>query len=771
MTDHGLNTSPVAKKRSFIFDLIFLLVLIGAAVLRLQGSDWGQLQHQHPDEGFLTSVTYDIGLLGNENDTYPLPSTLNAPWRATYPGNYQDCVKWGGYFDTSCSPLNPNNRGHSFFTYGTLPLLMTRYLAEWTDQMGTLKLFGRQLSAIMDLLTILVLYLIGSRYYGKFAALLGAVFSSLAVMQIQQSHFYTTDLFANFFIYLAIFIAVEISFDRRNILDPVNENPSSNATPWRKWLKDRDLVLSALFGIVYGMAMASKLTSAPLALLLPLAFVVKYFKRIGNQSRDELLNRVFFFLVVGGFFAVLSFRVFQPYAFNGLNLNPQWLSNIREQRAQATPNADLPWNLQWADRSVFFSFENLTKWGLGLPLGILAWAGFLWMGWRIVRGEWRKHLLLWVWTAGYFVWQSLQYNPTMRYQLPIYPLLALMAGWLLVDLWQKRDAVKSKLALNQTMLMRTIAAIVGIVVISSTAAWAIAFTGIYTRPETRIAASEWIFQNVPGPITLQVDIGSDEVVQQPLPVLQGSTTIQQDLPLDLPFVARQDGLLEGILLPHVLDTSDSGIQILSISLSQDPAAIASMEVTTSGSVTADFAKGDPTQGDPYTMQFDQPAMLVMGQTYYLHVEISGGTIKLGGSAVVNETDYDYGLPFRVDGYDGFGGLYRGDLNLQVYWDDNADKLTRFINTLNAADYIFIPTNHQYGQITRLPERYPFTTEYYRALLGCPQGMEIIKCYQIAEPGTYKGQLGFDLVAVFTSYPKLGAFSINDQGAEEAFTFY
>ena len=28
----------------------------------------------------------------------------------------------------------------------------------------------------------------------------------------------------------------------------------------------------------------------------------------------------------------------------------------------------------------------------------------------------------------------------------------------------------------------------------------------------------------------------------------------------------------------------------------------------------------------------------------------------------------------------------------------------------------IPTNHQYGQITRLPERYPLTTVYYRELL-------------------------------------------------------
>ena len=57
-------------------------------------------------------------------------------------------------------------------------------------------------------------------------------------------------------------------------------------------------------------------------------------------------------------------------------------------------------------------------------------------------------------------------------------------------------------------------------------------------------------------------------------------------------------------------------------------------------------------------------------------------------------------------YDPFGGIYRGDLNLQVYWDDNADKLARFQSVLDQTDYIFIPTNHQYAQITRIPERYP-----------------------------------------------------------------
>ena len=101
-------------------------------------------------------------------------------------------------------------------------------------------------------------------------------------------------------------------------------------------------------------------------------------------------------LIGGGIATIISFRIFQPYAFNGVGLDPRWVADLAQQRAQATGEADLPWNLQWARRSHLYSFTNLTVWGLGLPLGILAWAGFLYMGWRIIKGEWRHE----AWNVG-----------------------------------------------------------------------------------------------------------------------------------------------------------------------------------------------------------------------------------------------------------------------------------------------------------------------------------------------------------------------------------
>ncbi|HMB24017.1 MAG TPA: glycosyltransferase family 39 protein, partial [Anaerolineales bacterium] len=659
-----------------------------------------------------------------------------------------------------------------------------------------LREFGRQFSALADLFAILFLYLLVARLYGRRVALLAGLFSALTVMQIQQSHFFTVDLFANTFAFLALWFAVAIleyreqraesgeqgieSSESLPVKESVGEAPAADLQPATPSpfslntsyllliLRNPLFLLSLGFGFALGMAMASKINIAPLAIVLPGAFLLRYLiqRKESGRSTDywklttdrEVWTLIIICLIAGGLATIISFRIFQPYAFDGIGLNPQWVANIKEQRVQAKGDADLPWNLQWARRSHLFSFTNLTLWGLGLPLGILAWAGFIYMGWRILKGEWR-HALLWGWTAVYFIWQSLQFNPTMRYQLPIYPLLAMMAAWVIFEAGIQVSGIRkyAKYAIG----------VVGVVVVVLTAVWAFAFYTIYVRDEPRVAASRWIFQNVAGPINLQIQ-GEDSTYNQPLyfPI---DGFIQAGQPYDVAFIARSEGTLDGITLGHALNRVAPS-STLRLILSDTPAPTPEQALATA-SLTSDFgSQGDP-RGDSYTLTFDKPVHIKIDAQYYLRMELDNGNLEIVGSSLANETDYDYTLPLRIDGYDPFSGIYRGDLNLQVYWDDNPDKLNRFISTLSQTDYILIPTNHQYGQITRLPERYPLTTLYYRELIGCPDGEDITWCYRVAEPGTFQGRLGYDLVAVFETYPKLGSLVINDQAAEEAFTFY
>ena len=70
--------------------------------------------------------------------------------------------------------------------------------------------------------------------------------------------------------------------------------------------------------------------------------------------------------------------------------------------------------------------------------------------------------------------------------------------------------------------------------------------------------------------------------------------------------------------------------------------------------------------------------------------------------------------------------------------------------------MFMSSNRQWGTTTRVPERYPLTTAYYRDLLGCPADKEVIWCYNVAAPGMFEGQLGYDLVEVVHLLPQPGA---------------
>ncbi len=72
--------------------------------------------------------------------------------------------------------------------------------------------------------------------------------------------------------------------------------------------------------------------------------------------------------------------------------------------------------------------------------------------------------------------------------------------------------------------------------------------------------------------------------------------------------------------------------------------------------------------------------------------------------------------------------------LRLYEDDGFGKTTEVAHTLSRADYLIFFSNRLYGTIPRLPERYPITGRYYRAL--------------------FSGELGYTLVRVETAYPEL-----------------
>ncbi len=875
----------ITRIPDLIWDILLLVILIAGAYFRFSGLNWDQNQHLHPDERFLTMVASSI----------------------------EPVKSFGEYFDTANSTLNPNNRGYGFYVYGTLPLFIVRMVGDLVNQTGYDEIFlvGRAISGLFDLLTILFVYLIVIRLYRKpHMALLAAALAAGSVMQIQLSHYFAVDTFTTFFTTGAVYFAVRIltKKDRLAIPDWIRMDDDASAAEEIQhkqklpvWLtRDWDGIGDVLwFGFFLGCAMASKINSGLVSLLIPAAYLVRYLN-LSQDERDQRTSVYIRNIAIAAFISILTFRIFQPYAFSGPGFfdvipSEKWIATMKEISAQSTGDVDFPPALQWARRPVWFAPYNMILFGMGLPFGLAAFTGFILMAWRMLTANWRKHILIWGWTAIYFTWQATNWVRAMRYQVLIYPMFAIIAAWGIISVW---DMGKLIIRPKRARLLRMLAIAAGVFAIGGTMLYAYAFSRIYTRPMTRIAASEWIYQNVPGAINLKID-GEEESFIQPM-AFRGTRTITLEDPIELKFSASSSGILTAIKLEHIVDSSylpqvktlqaqvtdakghllSTGLLIGDFPTGNDPRGEAAtiipdipvifekgnvyhllltvieqdVSLQTAGRISLALGDGEASDeillpelvdgidpNHPYSLQFNAartglvseislPKVFDLsgkGGQYSLGVSISstpGGEQKIG-SAVVHveipsdktdlsvealahfepavslekgkpytliitgsegvdlalygnklalESSWDDPLPLGMNGimpFDYTSGPYRTDLNFEMYWDDSQDKLTRFLTTINQADYIFMTSNRQWGTTTRVPERYPLTAEYYRQLLGCPADKDVVWCYRVAQPGMFEGNLGFDLVKVFQSDPAIGNFRVNTQFAEEAFTVY
>ncbi len=519
MTDNSFDTrTGWAALRAWLLAqqrwerLLLALILIAGAYLRLTHLDWDQGTHIHPDERFLTMVL----------DALELPKSL------------------GEFFDSTRSPMSPYNKGYGFFVYGTLPIFIVRVIAEVADKFnkiaqlwtlapgapldltgyGGVHLVGRALSGLFDLACVWLIYGLGRRLYSRRAGLLASALYAFAVLPLQQSHFFTVDTFGTFFALLTFYWAVRVA-----------QGGEPGARHDGGWLT------YVALGASLGASLACRINLAPLAIIALLAAGIRAWddwQRAVSPARfskgreaaawlSTLFQATLFRLLLMLLVAVAVFRVAQPYAFGGTSIldftfSEQWKDNMHTVRLLMSGDADTPPGHQWTSRTPFvFPFVNMVVWGLGLPLGLSAWAGWALALYQVLRGltrvpapvmagqeeagtipAWRNHLLPVAWIGGMFLWQGLQYVQSMRYLLPIYPHLAMMAAWLLwwlVDRAREEVRERGKGVLI-SMLPRLAYALLALVVVG-TMLWGWGFLAIYRRPLTRITASRWMYENIP----------------------------------------------------------------------------------------------------------------------------------------------------------------------------------------------------------------------------------------------------------------------------------
>src|SRR5260370_15794470 len=137
------------------------------------------------------------------------------------------------------------------------------------------------------------------------------------------------------------------------------------------------------------------------------------------------------------------FLLAMPYALLDM---PEFIQQVAAQGDVARGDLDLPYVRQFAGTTPYvYEAQKMLFWGMGLTLGVAAFAGFLWLCWRV----WKRDAGLWLvvlsWVVVYSAITGSFYVKFMRYMLPIYPFLTLMAASALVALVSSIRAKKRNL--------------------------------------------------------------------------------------------------------------------------------------------------------------------------------------------------------------------------------------------------------------------------------------------------------------------------------------
>lgn len=738
---------------------IFLvaLILIGL-FFRFSWTNWNQGTDLHPDEYGLTGTLTQLSIPKSIGEYFNTRLSPISP--------YQKYDVAGNPLPISAEYRAPDNR----MRWGQWPLIIIRWVAEMSGNTGygELRLMGRRLSALFDSLALIVIFLIGWQLYKNYrVGLLAAALSALAVMQIQQSHFMTVDNFAVFFVTAAMFCAVRVAQNKPVFFKKMGL--------WGWYI---------LFGVFFGMAMASRVNLLPLFGLIGVAAVIAHADDWNTGHRSQIISDVAMRLALAGLVAFITFRVTQPMSFRAktgdttiltLTPNQEWMDSMAVASAESSGQGGGPPGEQWTNRpALIFPWINMVLWGMGLPLGLTAWAAFAWATWRSMRpgDDWKAHALPLVWAGGYFLFMGTRWVKSVRYFLPIYPFLILLAAWAIFEVWglmQRKKESDGRTGLLP--LLRSIPSSFFLLVTLGTLAWAWGFTNVYRSGNTRVNATEWIFQNIPAPLNLKILQADGTTYTDPLPMPFG-TQVGADAPAQVVFRARVTGALTGLSLAHIHNAfGDQVAGTLHVKLSQaadGSAALAEADVPIK-------AIHFNPRGDLAEAPFG-PITLIKGETYYLFLTApQGGPLEINGSTLANES-WDESLPVRYGERDPFGGLYRG-LTVEARWQDDANKKQMFLDNLAQVDYLILPSQRAIWSSGRLPNNYPMTMEYYRALFDGRLGFELIKTFQ--NPITIGPLQISDIAATWAwgqppDLPARGAdfpFNNSQLAAEEAFSVY
>ncbi len=361
--------------------------------------------------------------------------------------------------------LNPD-----FFNYGSLPIYLLRIISP-TGNYDSLLLVGRALSVGFDLLTIIFIYKIAHLLFkDEKVSFFSALIYALTFFAIQNSHFFVVDVFLTTFTTILIYLLL-------------------------LYFKSPSVKKTVLVASVFAAMLAIKFTAI---IFYPIILVVIVWKLFKNFR--QLIVSLFIFHVS---FVICHF-LFMPYAYIDYQ---KFFSDVQQQLQMNSNPYIFPYTLQYVYTTPYLYYlKNIFLWGLGPIIAFLSVIGLF----RMLRTKCQDCIPKFLFLIFYFFYFLIVGHSSvkfMRYMLPLYPFLAILAGFAIARLHKFNKILSA-------------AVLIGVVF------WTGIFMNIYAQPNTRVSATNWILKNIPAGSTLAIEHWDDR-----LPIFGGENYQYQEMTL------------------------------------------------------------------------------------------------------------------------------------------------------------------------------------------------------------------------------------------------
>jgi hypothetical protein len=319
---------------------------------------------------------------------------------------------------------------------------------------------ARYLSAAAGIASVLVVFRIGLRLFGRAAAFAAAAMLSLAFLHVRESHFGVTDAPMTFLTLVAFLFIVRLS-------------ESGTA---------RDLIAA---GVASGLATSTKYNAALIA--LPALFAILTDAAGIRRPIGTPLRRAALYLSI----MAAAFLFTSPYTVLDFR---QFSADVTYESRHLAQGHGVILGRGWLHH-----LTSTLRYGVGIPILAAGMLGFVLLLWR----DRRLGILVALFPVSYYLLLGSGYTVFARYMLPVVPFLCLMAGYALAE-----GAQWLALRMRRPNLS-PIAATAGVTLLLWPSAHSVVhFDRLLSRTDSRLMARWWIERQFPKETTI-AQLGSE----------------------------------------------------------------------------------------------------------------------------------------------------------------------------------------------------------------------------------------------------------------------